>query len=214
MQPRYNRVRYAKRAHYDQEAIHAVLDAGLVAHVGFMAEGRPMVIPMVYGRIGDVVYLHGASKTRAMTLGEGAALCLSVTLVDALVLARSGFNHSMNYRSVVLHGRGRAVTDARETLAALTAITDHALPGRSAELRAATAQELRATGVIALEVEAGSAKSRSGPPGDDAEDVGLGGWAGLLPLAMVAGAPVPDIHSAADNVHPASLVAARRRLAT
>jgi len=214
MQPRYNRVRYAKRAHYDQEAIHAVLDAGLVAHVGFIAEDRPMVIPMVYGRIDDVVYLHGASKTRAMTLGEGAALCLSVTLVDALVLARSGFNHSMNYRSVVLHGRGRAVTDARETLAALTAITDHALPGRTAELRAAKAQELKATGVIALEVEAGSAKSRSGPPGDDAEDVAAGGWAGLLPLAMVAGAPVPDIHSAADNVYPASLAAARQRLAT
>ena len=212
MQPRYNRVRYAKRAHYDQEAIHAVLDAGLVAHVGFIAEGRPMVIPMVYGRIGDVVYLHGASKTRAMTLGEGAALCLTLTLVDALVLARSGFNHSMNYRSVVLHGRGRAVTDARETLAALTAITDHALPGRTAELRAATAQELKATGVIALEVEAGSAKSRSGPPADDAEDIGLGGWAGLLPLAMVAGAPVPDTHSATGSAPPPSLAAARARL--
>ncbi|TVS07355.1 MAG: pyridoxamine 5'-phosphate oxidase family protein [Rhodobacteraceae bacterium] len=214
MQPRYTRVRHAKRAHYDQEAIHAVLDAGLVAHVGFMAEGRPMVMPMVYGRIGDVVYLHGSSKTRVMTLAEGAALCLAVTLVDALVLARSGFNHSMNYRSVVLHGRGRCVTDASESLAALTAITDHALPGRTAELRAATAQEIKATGVIALEVEAASAKSRSGPPGDDAEDIAAGGWAGLLPLAMVAGAPVPDIHCATENAHPASLAAARRRLAT
>lgn len=212
MQPSYNRIRYAKRADYDRAAVHAVLDAGLVAHVGFLAEDRPMVIPMAYGRIGETVYLHGASKTRAVKLGAGAALCLTVTLVDGLVLARSGFNHSMNYRSAVLHGRGRAVTDAGEILAALTAITDHALPGRTAELRPATAQELKATGVIALEVEAASAKSRRGPPMDDAADIAAGGWAGLLPLAMVAGAPIPD-GPCPDGALPASVEAARVRLA-
>ena len=213
MQPSYNRIRYAKRADYDRASVHAVLDAGLVAHVGFVAEGRPMVIPMAYGRIGETVYLHGASKTRAVKLGAGAALCLTVTLVDGLVLARSGFNHSMNYRSAVLHGRGRAVTDAGEILAALTAITDHGLPGRTAELRPATAQELKATGVIALEVEAASAKSRRGPPVDDAEDISAGGWAGLLPLAQVAGTAIADEHCAPGAAPPASLGEAQRRLA-
>jgi len=210
MQPSYNRIRYARRAEYDRAAVHAVLDAGLVAHLGFVAEGRPMVIPMAYGRIGETVYLHGASKTRAVKLGAGAALCLTVTLVDGLVLARSGFNHSMNYRSAVLHGRGRAVTEAGESLAALTAITDHALPGRTAELRPATAQELKATGVIALEVEAASAKSRRGPPVDEAEDIAAGGWAGVLPLALVAGAPIPD-GSCPDGAPPASVAAALAR---
>lgn len=211
MQPSFNRIRYAKRAAYDRAAVHAVLDAGLVAHVGFVADGRPMVIPMAYGRIGELVYLHGASKTRLVKLGAQDALCLTVTLVDALVLARSGFNHSMNYRAAVLHGRGRAVTDPDEIAAALAAITDHALPGRTAELRPATAQELKATGVVALAVEAASAKSRSGPPVDDAADIAAGGWAGLMPLATTAGAPVQDAHCAADTAHPASLAAARLR---
>lgn len=214
MQPSFNRIRYAKRADYDRAAVHAVLDAGLVAHVGFVAEGRPMVIPMAYGRIGETVYLHGASKTRMVKLGAGAALCLTLTLVDGLVVARSGFHHSMNYRSAVLHGRGRAVTEAGEVLAALTAITDHALPGRTAELRPATAQELKATGVIALEVEAASAKSRRGPPEDDAEDIAAGGWAGLLPLALVAGTAIADAHCAPGSAPPASVGAARGRLAT
>lgn len=213
MQPSFNRIRYAKRADYERAAVHAVLDAGLVAHVGFVAEGRPMVIPVAYGRIGETVYLHGASKTRMVKLGAGAALCLTLTLVDGLVVARSGFNHSMNYRSAVLHGRGRAVTEAGEVLAALTAITDHALPGRTAELRPATPQELKATGVIALEVEAASAKSRRGPPVDDAEDIAAGGWAGLLPLALVAGTAIADAHCAPGATPPTSVGAARGRLA-
>lgn len=128
------------------------------------------------------------------------------------MLARSGFNHSMNYRAAVLHGRGRAVTDPGEVLAALTAITDHGLPGRTAELRPATAQEIKAPGVIALAVEAASAKVRNGPPMDDTKDIAAGGWAGLLPLAMVAGAAVPDTHCAG-AAPPAALAAARARLA-
>lgn len=211
MQPSFNRVRFKRRANYDQAAVHAVLDAGLVGHLGFQADGRPMVVPMVYGRIGAVVYLHGASKTRALQLGAGAPLCLTVTVIDALVVARAGFNHSMNYRAAVLHGRGRAVGDPAEITAALTAITDHALPGRTAELRPATAQELKATGVIALEVEAASAKARSGPPRDVAEDIAAGGWAGVLPLGLVAGTARPDEHTAAGSTAPASLAAAQAR---
>lgn len=211
MQPRFNRIRYAKRADYDRAAVHAVLDAGLVAHVGFIAEGRPMVIPMAYGRIGEVVYLHGASKTRLVKLGAESPLCVTVTLVDAVVLARSGFHHSMNYRSAVLHGHGRAVTDAGEVAGALAAITDHILPGRTAELRPHSAQELKATGVIALEVEAASAKARHGPPVDDADDIAAGGWAGLLPIATVAGTPVADDQTG-DAASPASVAAAVARL--
>ena len=211
MQPSFNRVRYAKRAAYDRDAVHAVLDAGVIAHVGFVADGRPMVIPMIYARIGDMVYLHGASKTRLVKLGAGAPLCLTVTLIDALVVARSGFHHSMNYRSAVLHGHGRAVTDAAERDAALAAITDHALPGRTAELRAPTAQEIKATGVIALEVDAASAKTRSGPPVDDAADIAAGGWAGLVPFATVAGDPISDAHSLSGAALPGSVVKALAR---
>lgn len=210
--PPYARIRYAKRAVDDRAEAYAVLDTGLVAHVGFIAEGRPMVIPMAYARVGDRLYLHGASKTRIMRLTDGVPLCLTVTRIDGLVVARSGFHHSVNYACVVVHGTGRAVTGA-EADAALDAVVDHLLPGRSGEVRGMTAQERKATGVIALDIEAVTMKRRAGPPVDDAEDIAAGGWAGVLPVATVLGPGLADAHSGAAP-EPASLARARAKFAT
>ena len=207
--PPYARIRQTKRAVDDCAEAYAVLDAGLVAHVGFIAEGRPMVIPMAYARIGDALYLHGASKTRIMRLTDGAPLCLTVTRIDGLVVARSGFHHSVNYACVVVHGAGRAVSGA-EADAALDAVVDHLLPGRSGEVRGMTAQERRATGVLALDIEAVTMKRREGPPVDDAEDVAAGGWAGVLPVGAVLRPAVADAHSGAAP-EPASLARARAK---
>lgn len=191
--PRFNKVRRADRGSYDHAAIHAVLDEGLVAHVGFVADGRPMVIPMIYGRLGENFYLHGAKAARfAKTMGPGVPVCITLTLTDAIVVARSAFHCSMNYRSVVIHGHARLVTDPEEAEAALAAVTDHLLPGRWAESRPMTEKELRATAVLRVEIEAASLKARSGPPSDDEEDYALPIWAGLLPLRIAPGVPEPD----------------------
>lgn len=191
--PRFSKVRRADRGSYDRAAIHAVLDEGLVAHVGFVDDGRPMVIPMIYGRLGETFYLHGAKAARfAKTMGPGVPVCITLTLTDAIVVARSAFHCSMNYRSVVIHGHARLVTDPEEAEAALAAVTDHLLPGRWAESRPMTGKELRATAVLRVEVEAASLKSRSGPPSDDEEDYELPIWAGLLPLRVAPGVPEPD----------------------
>lgn len=211
--PRYTRVRHPSRGHYDRETVHAILDAGLVGHVGFIDEGRPMVIPMAYGREGDTVYIHGASKTRAVKMTAGGALGLTVTLVDGLVVARSGFNHSVNYRSAVLHGQGRLVTDPEEFDLALQRITEHLLPGRYAEIRPGTAQEWKATGVIAIDIEHATAKIRSGPPHDDEEDLALPHWAGVVPVVTALGRGVPDGHVPETMPEPASVRAARLRFA-
>lgn len=210
--PPYARIRYAKRTVDDRAEAYAVLDAGLVAHVGFVAEGRPMVIPMAYARIGDTLYLHGASKTRIMRLTGGAPLCLTVTRIDGLVVARSGFNHSVNYACVVVHGTGRAVTGA-EADEALDAVVDHLLPGRSGEVRGMTAQERKATGVVAVDIGAMTMKRREGPPVDEAADIAAGGWAGVLPVATVLGAALADAHSGGAS-EPASLALARERFCT
>lgn len=212
-QPRFNRARNGKRALYDEATVHAILDAGMVGHVGFVAEGRPMVMPMAYARGPGCLWLHGASKARIVKLADGAPLTMTVTLLDGIVAARSGFHHSVNYRSAVVHGTGRAVTDPEELETALQAITEHLLPGRHAEIRPMSAQERKATGVIALTVEAASAKVRSGPPVDDAGDHALGLWGGVVPVVTALGRGIPDGHTPEGTAEPRSIARARARFA-
>lgn len=183
---------HADRAHYDIEAALAVLDEGIVAHVGVVRDGAPVVMPMAYGRIERSLYLHGGVASRLLqALGEGAEACVTVTLLDGLVLGRSAFKHSMNYRSVVAHGRGRAVTDPEEKLAGLAAVTDHNIPGRWDALRPATRRELAATALVAFPLEECALKARAGGPLDDTADLDQPVWAGVLPLAVRLGEPVP-----------------------
>ena len=188
-----NKVRKADRGGYERAAIHAVLDEALVAHVGFIDHDRPVVLPMVYGRSGNTLYLHGAKAARfAKKMAGGIPVCITVTLTDGIVVARSAFHCSMNYRSVVVHGHAEPVTDPEETEKALALITDQLIPGRWAESRPMTAKELGATSVLRVEMEAVSMKSRAGPPIDDEEDYALPIWAGLIPLGVASGAAEPD----------------------
>lgn len=203
MVPDYAKARQGKRAAYDEATIHAILDCGLVGHVGFVADERPMVIPMAYARIRSTLYLHGASKTRIMGL-DGQKLCLTVTQLTGIVVARSSFHHSVNYRCAIVHGYARKVRDD-ERGHALDAITDHLLPGRSAEVRPMTAQELKATGVIALEIEAASAKIRTGPPVDDVGDLPSTLWGGVVPVVTALGTGVQDGHTPDNTSAPLSL---------
>lgn len=207
-QPSYNRARNAKRASYDRDTVNAILQAGLVGHLGFIAEGRPMVMPMIYALGGNCIYLHGASKARIIKLGQDTPLSMTVTLVDGIVAARSAFHHSMNYRCAVVHGTGRAVTDPSEHEQAMQALTEHLLPNRYQEVRPITAQERKATGIIALEIEAASVKIRQGPPSDDKEDLDLGIWAGVIPVTTSLGRAVADNYSP-DSNEPQSVKAAR-----
>src|SRR5438270_2037225 len=185
--------RHPERADYEREAIDAILDEGLVGHLGFAAGEQPYVIPMLHARAGDTLYLHGAPASRLLgTLATGARFCFTVTLVDGLVLARSAFHHSLNYRSVVVIGQARAVTDPEEKLAALEALVEHVLPGRTADARGPSKPELRVTEVIALDLDQASAKVRTGPPVDNRADMSLPVWAGELPLQLVPGDPIPD----------------------
>ena len=188
-----NKVRRPDRASYDKAAVHAVLDQGLIAHVGFVDHDRPVVIPMVYGRVGDLFYLHGARAARfAKVMGAGVPVCVTVTLTDGIVVGRSAFHCSMNYRSVVLHGEARLVSDPAEAESAMAAVTDHLLPGRWAESRPMIDKELRATAVLRVEIEAASLKARSGSPIDEPEDYPLPIWAGVIPLRVAASAPEGD----------------------
>ncbi len=184
--------RLPDRAAYDAETIHAIVDAAPVGHLGFVAGGRPVVIPMLFGRDGDDIYLHGSVASRLQrTLAGGMDVCLTVTHVDGLVLARSAFHHSMNYRSAVLFGQATLVTgDEKER--ALRAISEHLVPGRWDEVRPPNDLELRQTSVLRLIVEEASAKSRTGGPVDDEEDLSLAVWAGVVPCAPVWGEPEPD----------------------
>jgi nitroimidazol reductase NimA-like FMN-containing flavoprotein (pyridoxamine 5'-phosphate oxidase superfamily) len=186
---RFHRV--PSRGTYDRTTVHQILDEGLVASVGFVIDGQPYVIPMVYARRGDQLYLHGASASRLLKSSD-VPLCVTVTLLDGLILARSAFHHSMNYRSVVLLGRAREVTEPEEKNAALTAVVDHVLAGRWQDCRPPSEKELRATRVLALPIDEGSAKMRTGGPLDDEEDLALPYWAGIVPLTLAAGAPVAD----------------------
>jgi nitroimidazol reductase NimA-like FMN-containing flavoprotein (pyridoxamine 5'-phosphate oxidase superfamily) len=181
------------RARYDREAIDAVLDAGLVAHLGFVHEGQPFVIPTLHARVGDEVVFHGSAAARSLrAAAEGIPMCLTVTLVDGIVLARSVFEHSMNYRSVVVLGTAIPVTDREEKRAALHALTERLLPGRWDDARQPTAKELKATAVLKLPLDEASAKIRDGGPDDDGTpDADLDVWAGHIPLVVAAGAPVP-----------------------
>lgn len=189
-----SRVRRApKRADYDRETIDAILDEALVAHLGFVADGQPYVIPTLHARVGDEVLIHGSSASRMVrALGSGVPACLTVTLIDGLVLARSAFHHSMNYRSVVVLGEARFIEGDDEREAALAAFTDKLVPGRWDEVRTPSRQELKGTRVLALPLTEASAKLRAGGPVDDDEDYDLDVWAGVVPLHTTQGAIEPD----------------------
>jgi hypothetical protein len=185
--------RLPKRGAYERATIDAILDEALVCHVGFVADGQPYVIPTIHGRRGDRLYVHGSAASRMLnSMSDGIPVCVSVTLVDGLVLARSAFHHSMNYRSVVVLGTAEPVEDEAEKMAALEAIVEHVLPGRWAEARPPNALEMKATLVLRLPIEEASAKLRTGPPIDDEEDYALPIWAGVIPLKLTPSAPIAD----------------------
>lgn len=185
--------RAPQRVGYDRATVHAVLDEAVVSHVGFVVDGRPVVLPQLHVRVGERLYLHGSTGARALLAARagGLQVCVTVTLVDGLVLARSAFHHSINYRSVVALGLATAVDDDDEKAAALGALVDQVAPGRSAASRPPSRKELAATTVLRLELEEVSVKVRSGPPVDDAEDLDLPHWAGVLPLTTGPAAPLP-----------------------
>jgi uncharacterized protein len=193
--PRTTLRRKRERGNHERAVVDAILDEGLVAHVGFVFDGAPIVLPMAYARVDDQLYLHGAAANHMLrTLASGAAVCVTVTLLDALVLARSTFHHSMNYRSVVLLGPATAVVDEDEKAMALEALVEHLVPGRTKDARSPTPTELKATLVVRLAILEGSAKIRTGPPIEDEEDLTLPVWAGEIPLSIVAGTPTADPH--------------------
>jgi nitroimidazol reductase NimA-like FMN-containing flavoprotein (pyridoxamine 5'-phosphate oxidase superfamily) len=188
-------IRHPERGVYDSERIHAILDEGYICHVGFAIDGQPYVIPTAYGRVGRQVYIHGSAASRMLrSLAQGVAACVTVTLVDGFVLARSAFRHSMNYRSVVILGTARLVTDPAEKMEALRCLTNHMVPGRWEEVRQPSEKEMLSTSVLALPLEEASAKVRSGPPLDLEDDWSSPVWAGVVPVLTHLGEPVPDSH--------------------
>jgi nitroimidazol reductase NimA-like FMN-containing flavoprotein (pyridoxamine 5'-phosphate oxidase superfamily) len=205
--------RRARRGAYEREVVDAILDEALVCHVGFVDQGQPYVLPTIHARVGDDLYLHGSPRSRLLGLARaGAPLCVSATIVDGLVLARSAFHHSMNYRSVVVLGPGREVAEAPEKATALEAVVDHVARGRGTEVRPPSPAELRATAVVAVALGEASAKVRRGPPVDDEDDYRLAVWAGELPLTWRPGPPRPDQRLEPGVPVPASVLewAARR----
>jgi nitroimidazol reductase NimA-like FMN-containing flavoprotein (pyridoxamine 5'-phosphate oxidase superfamily) len=183
----------SERGSHDRELVYQILDEGLVCHVAFVGEQGPVVIPTTYARIDDRLYLHGSPASRMLrSLESGIETSVAVTLLDGLVLARSAFHHSMNYRSAIVFGRAREVTDAEEKLASLRALVEHVVPGRSSDTRGPNVRELARTLVLALPLDEASAKLRSGPPTDDEEDLGLGHWAGVIPLELRPLEPLDD----------------------
>lgn len=185
--------RLPKRGVYDRETIYAILDEALLCHVGFIVDGAPVVIPTIHWRDGDKLYFHGSSASRMLrNLRDGVEACVTVTLLDGLVLARSSFHHSMNYRSAVIFGKATVVTDREEVLRALDVLVEHVVPGRSKEVRGPNEIELKATMVLAMPIEEGSAKVRTGGPVDDEEDYALPVWAGVLPMKLATGEPIAD----------------------
>src|SRR5580700_8302726 len=186
-------VREPHRGVYDRKTAYQILDEGIICHVGFVADGQPFVIPTGYGRAGDSLYIHGSAASRMLRrIDEGVEVCVTVTLLDGLVLARSIFNHSMNYRSVMVLGTAVAVEDPNEKLEALRLLSEHILPGRWADSRQPNEKEIKATLVMRLPIEEFSAKVRQGAPIDDEEDYAFPIWAGVIPLRLVPGAPVND----------------------
>ncbi|HEY7510899.1 MAG TPA: pyridoxamine 5'-phosphate oxidase family protein [Vicinamibacteria bacterium] len=203
--------RLPQRGVYDRGVVHAILDEALVCHVGFVVDGQPYVIPTIHARVGETVYVHGSAASRMLrTLREGVPVSVTVTLVDGLVLARSAFHHSMNYRSVIALGTATEVTDPVEKRAALDAIVEHVAPGRLAEVRAPSELEMKATLVLKLPLQEVSAKVRTGPPLDDEADYALPCWAGVIPLALQPLAPVADPRLA-PGIEPSAAVRTRAR---
>jgi uncharacterized protein len=191
--PRTRVVREPQRAVYDRDAVNQILDEAFLCHVGFVVDGQPFVIPTSYGRDGDVLYVHGSAASRMLrNLDQGVRVCITVTLVDGLVLARSVFNHSMNYRSVVILGTATLVGDPAEKLAALRALSERIIPHRWDDARQPNDKELKATSVLRLPINEYSAKVRVGPPLDDEEDYAFPTWAGVIPLEMTTGQPIRD----------------------
>ncbi|MFG5724605.1 pyridoxamine 5'-phosphate oxidase family protein [Streptomyces murinus] len=188
--------RDAERASYDRAVVHAILDEGYVCHLGFVRDGAPVVLPTLYGRVGERLYIHGSTGSRPLRMtgaaDPGLEVCLTVTHVDGLVLARSAFNHSINYRSVVVHGIAHQVTDPEERRRALDALVDHVVAGRAADSRPANKKELAATAVIRLDLDEVSAKIRTGGANDEPEDLALPHWAGVVPLRKGYDAPIPN----------------------
>jgi len=209
--PRSQVRRGPARARYERETVASILDAGFLAHVGFVHEGSPRVIPFVYARVDDAVALHGSTGNRLLrSLAEGAEACVTVTHLDGLVLARSAFHHSVNYRSVVLWGRGRAVEDPARKGRALQRTVETATPGRWKDVRPPDAEELRRTLVVEIPFDEASAKVRTGGPVDDAEDMEIPCWAGVLPLSVQVGAPLPDPDQPGDRELPPYLASYTR----
>lgn len=185
--------RLPKRGSYDREVVYGILDEAFLCHVGFVVDGQPFVIPTGYGRDGDTLYIHGSAASRMLrSLERGVDVCVTVTLLDGLVLARSAFHHSMNYRSVVILGKASLVTEEEEKMQALLTISENIIHGRWNEVRPPTASEMKATSVLRVPLVEVSAKIRTGPPIDDEEDYELDIWAGVLPLHLVPGEPVAD----------------------
>ncbi len=184
--------RMHEKAAYDRATIDAILDAMPVAHVGYVKDGAPIVIPTLQWRIGDQIYWHGSSASRTQRTAKGAQVCVTVTLIDAMVLARSGLEHSVNFRSVMVFGEARAVTDAAEKAEALRAMMEQMFPGRWDQLRPMTAQEIKATAILSLPLSEASAKIGTGMPTDPPEDMDTPVWAGLLPIQLTMGQPIPD----------------------
>jgi nitroimidazol reductase NimA-like FMN-containing flavoprotein (pyridoxamine 5'-phosphate oxidase superfamily) len=204
--------RIPDRGKYDAETVHAILDEGFVCHVGFVAEGQPFVIPTLYARVGEEILFHGSAASRMLdAVSEGIAVCLTVTLVDGIVLARSAFHHSMNYRSVVVLGTAMPVTGEVEKMSAMHAFTERIVAGRWKDVRIPTKQELRATSVLRLPLSEVSAKVRIGPPKDEDADYALPVWAGVIPLLQVHGAPIPDPRLPANVAVPRYVVSYSRK---
>lgn len=195
--PRTTPTRYRERVHYDRQTVHDILDESLICHLGYLSAGRPVVLPTTHARLGETLYLHGSTGSGPMLAATAAPsrlpVCVTATLVDGLVLARAAMHHSVNFRSVVVVGAARVVDEPAEKLRALRCLLDHIAPGRAADCRTPNARELAATGVLALDLVEVSAKVRTGSPVDDPQDCTLPYWAGVVPMSVTAGTPVPAV---------------------
>lgn len=210
--PRTTVARQRDRGRYDRATIDAIIDEALVCHVGFNVDGQPYVIPTAHARVGDSLYIHGSVGSRMLkNMTQGVPVCVTLTLLDGLVLARSAFHHSMNYRSAVILGVAQEVTDEHEKRLAFGALVNHVVPGRAAMVRAADAQELKATRVLRLTIEEASAKVRRGPPIDAEEDYALTCWAGVLPLQLTPGPPIDDPRLELGTPVPTTVTTYRRQ---
>jgi hypothetical protein len=198
--------RLAERGEYGQDTINQILDEALICHLAFETDHGPVAIPTIHARLGSVLYLHGSPASRMMRTTAGDQVCVTATIVDGIVAARSAFHHSLNYRSVMVFGVPRVVTDPAERTAAFAAITNHVLPGRWDEARKPNEKEDKGTRLLALDIDEASAKVRTGPPGDDVEDMDSGIWAGVIPLSMTAGRPIPAPDLEADIPVPPSVL--------